>query len=178
MSSALQILSLRPRRQRSSRFSLWKPYMPARCFNGDASPLDVNTPKIGIANQPGATPSGSLVVRCQCLCLRCVYAFHFAFAFNVDHSLRLRLRFFFKRLFLAYREQFRKEFKEKNPKNKSVSVVGSAGGNKWKTMTESEKAPFVAKAKKFKDAKQGSGDEEASDKSKSEGEEDGGDELN
>ncbi|TVU07546.1 hypothetical protein EJB05_40906, partial [Eragrostis curvula] len=48
------------------------------------------------------------------------------------------------------REEFRKEFKEKNPKNKSVAAVGKAAGDRWKSLTESDKAPYVAKANKLK----------------------------
>nr|CAD1844702.1 unnamed protein product [Ananas comosus var. bracteatus] len=47
-------------------------------------------------------------------------------------------------------EEFRKQYKEKNPKNKLVSVVSKAGGDKWKSMSDSEKAPYVAKAEKRK----------------------------
>ncbi|KAF7141954.1 hypothetical protein RHSIM_Rhsim06G0161300 [Rhododendron simsii] len=47
-------------------------------------------------------------------------------------------------------EDFRKSFKENFPDNKSVAVVGKAGGEKWKAMSESEKAPYVAKAVKKK----------------------------
>jgi len=32
-------------------------------------------------------------------------------------------------------EDFRKTYKEKNPNVKSVSVVGKAGGDKWKSMS-------------------------------------------
>ena len=94
--------------------------------------------------------------------------------------------------FFVFMEQFRKEFKEKNPKNKLVSVVGKAGGDKWKSLSESEKAPYVAKAEKLKaeyqkklkaydadeETKKNSGDEETSEKSKSEvsDEDDGSDE--
>ncbi|KAG0484301.1 hypothetical protein HPP92_008380 [Vanilla planifolia] len=94
--------------------------------------------------------------------------------------------------FFVFMEQFRKEYKEKNPKNKLVSVVGKAGGDKWKSLSDSEKAPYVAKAEKLKaeyqkklkaydadeDTKKESGDEEASEKSKSEvsDEDDGSDE--
>lgn len=84
--------------------------------------------------------------------------------------------------FFVFMEQFRKDFKEKNPKNKLVSVVGKAGGDKWKSLSESEKAPYVAKAEKLKaeyqkkikaydaneESRKESADEEASDKSKSE----------
>jgi hypothetical protein len=88
--------------------------------------------------------------------------------------------------FFVFMEDFRKTFKEKNPNNRSVSVVGKAGGDKWKTLSEAEKAPFVAKANKLKSEynnkmnaynkkqaepqrkKPAEDDEEESDKSKSE----------
>ncbi|KAJ8466001.1 hypothetical protein OPV22_028553 [Ensete ventricosum] len=86
--------------------------------------------------------------------------------------------------FFVFMEEFRKSFKEKNPNNKSVSVVGKAGGDKWKSLSEAEKAPYVAKAAKFKTEytkkiaaynknQSGGGshaaaDEDESDKSKSE----------
>ena len=52
--------------------------------------------------------------------------------------------------FFVFMEEFRKQYKEKHPSNKSVSVVGKAGGDKWKSMSEAEKAPYVAKAEKRK----------------------------
>ncbi|OAY67432.1 HMG1/2-like protein isoform X1 [Ananas comosus] len=52
--------------------------------------------------------------------------------------------------FFVFMEEFRKQFNEKNPNNKSVSVVGKAGGDKWKSLSEAEKAPYVAKANKLK----------------------------
>ncbi|KAK6943514.1 High mobility group box domain [Dillenia turbinata] len=81
----------------------------------------------------------------------------------------------------GYREEFRKTFKKENPNVKAVSAVGKAGGEKWKSLSEEEKAPYEAKAAKKKSEyeklmnaykkKQGSardnGDEE-SDRSKSE----------
>ena len=84
--------------------------------------------------------------------------------------------------FFVFMEQFRKEFKEKNPNNKQVSVVGKAGGDKWKSLSQSEKAPYVSKAEKLKaeyqkklkaydageETKKDSVHEESSDKSKSE----------
>ncbi|XP_043709442.1 HMG1/2-like protein [Telopea speciosissima] len=86
--------------------------------------------------------------------------------------------------FFVFMEEFRKTFKEKHPNNKSVSVVGKAGGDKWKSLSDAEKAPYVAKAEKRKveynksmqayNKKQAEGanaaddDEESSDKSKSE----------
>ncbi|KAJ9673297.1 hypothetical protein PVL29_023097 [Vitis rotundifolia] len=52
--------------------------------------------------------------------------------------------------FFVFMEEFRKSYKEKHPSNKSVSVVGKAGGDKWKSMSDAEKAPYVAKAEKRK----------------------------
>ncbi|KAL5224931.1 hypothetical protein ABZP36_011570 [Zizania latifolia] len=52
--------------------------------------------------------------------------------------------------FFVFMEEFRKEFKEKNPKNKSVAAVGKAAGDRWKSLTEADKAPYVAKANKLK----------------------------
>ncbi|KAL0903395.1 hypothetical protein M5K25_027770 [Dendrobium thyrsiflorum] len=89
--------------------------------------------------------------------------------------------------FFVFMDQFRKEFKEKNPENKLVSVVGKAGGNKWKSMSDVEKAPYVAKADKLKEEyqkkmrsydaseveKKNAAEDESSDKSKSEVSEEG-----
>ncbi|XP_042399796.1 HMG1/2-like protein [Zingiber officinale] len=52
--------------------------------------------------------------------------------------------------FFVFMEGFRKTFKEQHPNNKSVSVVGKAGGDKWKSLSEGDKAPFVDKAAKLK----------------------------
>ncbi|KAI3783275.1 hypothetical protein L1987_42352 [Smallanthus sonchifolius] len=80
--------------------------------------------------------------------------------------------------FFVFMEEFRKQFKEDNPDNKSVAAVGKAGGAKWKAMSDSEKAPYVAKADKRKkeyektlaayNKKKAAGDDDDSDKSKSE----------
>ncbi|KAH7441686.1 hypothetical protein KP509_03G049000 [Ceratopteris richardii] len=48
--------------------------------------------------------------------------------------------------FFIYLEEFRKAFKEEHPDVKGVAVVGKACGDKWKEMTDDEKAPYVAKA--------------------------------
>ncbi|CAK9187001.1 unnamed protein product [Ilex paraguariensis] len=40
--------------------------------------------------------------------------------------------------FFVFMEDFRKQYKEKHPNNKSVSVVGKAGGDKWKSLSEAE----------------------------------------
>ncbi|KAK1439244.1 hypothetical protein QVD17_05060 [Tagetes erecta] len=52
--------------------------------------------------------------------------------------------------FFVFMEDFRKQYKEKHPNNKSVSVVGKAGGEKWKSLSAAEKAPYAAKAEKRK----------------------------
>ncbi|XP_020539433.1 high mobility group B protein 1 isoform X2 [Jatropha curcas] len=52
--------------------------------------------------------------------------------------------------FFVFMEGFRKSFKENFPNNKSVSTVGKAGGEKWKSMSDSEKAPYAEKALKKK----------------------------
>ncbi|XP_023767632.2 HMG1/2-like protein [Lactuca sativa] len=84
--------------------------------------------------------------------------------------------------FFVFMEDFRKQFKEDHPNNKSVAAVGKAGGAKWRSMSDSEKAPFQAKAEKRKKEYEknldtynkklaGGGnddDDEDSDKSKSE----------
>ncbi|GAV88140.1 HMG_box domain-containing protein [Cephalotus follicularis] len=83
--------------------------------------------------------------------------------------------------FFVFMEEFREQYKKEHPKNKSVSAVGKAGGEKWKSLSEGEKAPYVAKAEKRKveyeknmkayNKKQAEGpkeDEEESDKSISE----------
>ncbi|KAF6168012.1 hypothetical protein GIB67_011397 [Kingdonia uniflora] len=48
--------------------------------------------------------------------------------------------------FFVFMEEFRKSFKENFPENKSIAVVGKAGGEKWKSLNDSEKAPYLAKA--------------------------------
>nr|AAC50019.1 high mobility group protein 2 HMG2 [Ipomoea nil] len=82
--------------------------------------------------------------------------------------------------FFVFMEDFRKTYKEKHPNNKSVAAVGKAGGDKWKQLTDAEKAPFIAKAEKRKQEYEKSmqaynrkqageaADEEESDKSRSE----------
>ncbi|KAJ8762364.1 hypothetical protein K2173_007522 [Erythroxylum novogranatense] len=52
--------------------------------------------------------------------------------------------------FFVFMEEFRGQYKKEHPKNKSVAAVGKAGGDKWKSLSEAEKAPFVAKAEKRK----------------------------
>nr|XP_023894382.1 high mobility group B protein 1-like [Quercus suber]XP_023894383.1 high mobility group B protein 1-like [Quercus suber] len=52
--------------------------------------------------------------------------------------------------FFVFLEEFRKEYKKEHPEVKAVSAVGKAGGEKWKSMSDAEKAPYEAKAKKRK----------------------------
>ncbi|XP_050206676.1 HMG1/2-like protein [Mercurialis annua] len=52
--------------------------------------------------------------------------------------------------FFVFMEEFRKYFKEKFPDNKAVAAVGKAGGEKWKSLTDAEKAPYAEKALKRK----------------------------
>ncbi|KAL8526687.1 hypothetical protein ACS0TY_015769 [Phlomoides rotata] len=52
--------------------------------------------------------------------------------------------------FFVFLEEFRKTFKKENPNVKAVSAVGKAGGEKWKSLSDAEKAPYEAKAAKRK----------------------------
>ncbi|KAJ4889569.1 High mobility group B protein 3 [Raphanus sativus] len=52
--------------------------------------------------------------------------------------------------FFVFMEDFRQTYKKEHPNNKSVAAVGKAGGEKWKSLSDSEKAPYVAKADKRK----------------------------
>ncbi|XP_022743226.1 high mobility group B protein 3 [Durio zibethinus] len=52
--------------------------------------------------------------------------------------------------FFVFMEEFREQYKKDHPKNKSVAAVGKAGGDKWKSMSEAEKQPYIAKAEKRK----------------------------
>ncbi|KAL8167519.1 hypothetical protein V2J09_009018 [Rumex salicifolius] len=49
--------------------------------------------------------------------------------------------------FLIFMQEFRKSFKENFPDNKCIATVGKAGGEKWKSLSEKDKAPYVEKAK-------------------------------
>ncbi|XP_021902691.1 high mobility group B protein 3-like [Carica papaya] len=52
--------------------------------------------------------------------------------------------------FFVFMEEFREQYKKDHPKNKSVAAVGKAGGDKWKSLSEAEKAPYVHKAERRK----------------------------
>ncbi|XP_022140698.1 high mobility group B protein 3-like [Momordica charantia] len=48
--------------------------------------------------------------------------------------------------FFIFMEEFRKTFKEKFPDAKAGPAVGKAGGEKWKSLSDAEKAPYAEKA--------------------------------
>ncbi|KAJ8753930.1 hypothetical protein K2173_000184 [Erythroxylum novogranatense] len=52
--------------------------------------------------------------------------------------------------FFVFLEEFRQTFKKENPNVSSVAAVGKAGGEKWKSLSPAEKAPYEAKAAKRK----------------------------
>ncbi|XP_039052914.1 high mobility group B protein 3-like [Hibiscus syriacus] len=52
--------------------------------------------------------------------------------------------------FFVFMEEFRVQYKKEHPKNKSVAAVGKAGGDKWKSLSDAEKVPYIAKAEKRK----------------------------
>ncbi|XP_058090250.1 high mobility group B protein 7-like [Magnolia sinica] len=52
--------------------------------------------------------------------------------------------------FFLFMDDFRKTYKEANPDSKSVSVVAKEGGEKWKSMTDEEKKPYLEKVAELK----------------------------
>ncbi|KAI5418835.1 hypothetical protein KIW84_043169, partial [Lathyrus oleraceus] len=81
--------------------------------------------------------------------------------------------------FFVFMADFREQYKKDHPNNKSVAAVGKACGEEWKSLSEEDKAPYVARALKKKEEYEitlqaynkkleGKDDEEGSDKSKSE----------
>ncbi|KDP40471.1 hypothetical protein JCGZ_24470 [Jatropha curcas] len=52
--------------------------------------------------------------------------------------------------FFIFMDEFRKLFKEANPDSKDVKKVAKEAGEKWKSMTEEEKKPYVDKAATLK----------------------------
>ncbi|KAL5207925.1 hypothetical protein ABZP36_032360 [Zizania latifolia] len=45
--------------------------------------------------------------------------------------------------FFVFMSEFRQEYQAQNPNNKSVANVSKAAGEKWRSMSEEEKAPYV-----------------------------------
>ncbi|ERN10245.1 high mobility group B protein 7 isoform X1 [Amborella trichopoda] len=53
--------------------------------------------------------------------------------------------------FFVFMDEFRKTFKEENPEEaKSVSKVAKEGGEKWKSLSDEEKKPYLEKAAELK----------------------------
>ncbi|RDX98566.1 High mobility group B protein 7, partial [Mucuna pruriens] len=52
--------------------------------------------------------------------------------------------------FFAFLDDFRKSFKEANPDSKDVKRVGKEAGEKWKSMTDEEKKPYLDKVAELK----------------------------
>ncbi|KAK8945902.1 High mobility group B protein 7 [Platanthera guangdongensis] len=52
--------------------------------------------------------------------------------------------------FFLFMNDFRKEFKEANPDNKSVANVAKEGGAKWSALTDEEKKPYMDRAAELK----------------------------
>ncbi|CAL0316280.1 unnamed protein product [Lupinus luteus] len=52
--------------------------------------------------------------------------------------------------FFLFLEDFRKAFKEANPDSKDVKRVGKEGGEKWRSMSDEEKKPYLDKFAELK----------------------------
>ncbi|XP_008802830.1 high mobility group B protein 7-like [Phoenix dactylifera] len=52
--------------------------------------------------------------------------------------------------FFLFMDDFRKSYKEAHPDSKSVSMVAKDGGEKWRSMSDEEKKPYVDKAAELK----------------------------
>ncbi|KAK1366804.1 hypothetical protein POM88_042365 [Heracleum sosnowskyi] len=52
--------------------------------------------------------------------------------------------------FFLFMESFREQFKQQNPNVKGVAAMGKAGGERWRSMTCEDKAPYLCKAEQMK----------------------------
>ncbi|KAK4756127.1 hypothetical protein SAY87_009884 [Trapa incisa] len=52
--------------------------------------------------------------------------------------------------FFLFMDDFRKLYKEENPDSKGVKEVAKQGGERWKSMTDEEKKPYLDKAAELK----------------------------
>ncbi|KAI3435067.1 HMG box domain-containing protein [Psidium guajava] len=52
--------------------------------------------------------------------------------------------------FFLFMDDFRKTYKEANPDSKGVKEVAKQGGEKWKSMSDEEKKPYLDKASELK----------------------------
>ncbi|MFS7980236.1 putative chromatin remodeling & transcriptional activation HMG family [Helianthus anomalus] len=68
----------------------------------------------------------------------------------MNTSIRLLFPVNLRSVFSYHREQFRNGNKENFPVAKSASAIAKEGRAIWKSMTESEKAPYFAKAARKK----------------------------
>lgn len=48
--------------------------------------------------------------------------------------------------FFVFMSEFRQEYQAEHPNNKSVANVSKAAGEKWRSMSDADKAPYVEKA--------------------------------
>ena len=48
--------------------------------------------------------------------------------------------------FFVFMSEFRQEYQAQHPNNKSVAAVSKAAGEKWRSMSEEEKVPYVDQA--------------------------------
>ncbi|XP_073012039.1 high mobility group B protein 7-like [Typha latifolia] len=81
--------------------------------------------------------------------------------------------------FFIFMDDFRKIYKEANPDSKKVAAAAKEGGEKWKSMTEEEKKPYLEKAaerkaeydKAVEELNSGNGEEDENEVTEEEGEE-------
>ncbi|CAH9147168.1 unnamed protein product [Cuscuta epithymum] len=52
--------------------------------------------------------------------------------------------------FFVFMQDFRKTYKEENPDNKKSSMVAKEGGEKWNSLTDDEKKPYIERAAELK----------------------------
>ncbi|KAJ7942604.1 High mobility group B protein like [Quillaja saponaria] len=52
--------------------------------------------------------------------------------------------------FFLFMDDFRKEYKEASPNSKDVKLVAKQGGEKWRSMTDEEKKPYLDKVADLK----------------------------
>uniref|UniRef100_A0ACD6AI04 Uncharacterized protein n=1 Tax=Avena sativa TaxID=4498 RepID=A0ACD6AI04_AVESA len=74
--------------------------------------------------------------------------------------------------FFLFMSDFRVEFKASHPDEKGAAAVGKAAGEKWRSMTEEERKPYVDQAKELKvkfDSGEGSAENNVGDEEKAEG---------
>ena len=75
--------------------------------------------------------------------------------------------------FFAFLAEFRPQYMEKHPNTKGVAAVTKAGGEKWRTMSDEEKAQYGGKKRDGQESKSANKKKESasSKKAKTDGEE-------